>query len=90
MDNTQDNEIDINKDGIVTKDEEVAYERKAVNRRRMAWVSLVAMIATAFALMFLVSDARLEKIKDMLDFYWIALGSITGAYVGISTWMTKR
>lgn len=89
MDNTN-NEIDVNMDGKVTKNEEIAYERKAVNRRRMAWVSLIAMIATAFALLFLVSDTRIEKIKDMLDFYWIALGSITGAYVGISTWMTKR
>lgn len=89
MDST-DNEIDVNKDGKVDDKEQIIYEKKAVNRRRMAWVSLIAMIATAFALMFLVSDARLEKIKDMLDFYWVALGSITGAYVGISTWMTKK
>ena len=82
--------FDINGDGKLDDKEQVMYERKAVNRRRMAWVSLVAMIVTAFALMFFVSDTRLEKIKDMLDFYWIALGSITGAYVGISTWMTKK
>lgn len=89
MDNT-DNEVDINKDGMVSDKEEILYEKKAVNRRRMAWVSLIAMIATAFALLFLVSDSRLEKVKDMLDLYWIALGGIVGAYVGISTWMTKR
>lgn len=89
MDNT-DNEVDINKDGTVSDKEEILYEKKAVNRRRMAWVSLIAMIATAFALLFLVSDSRLEKVKDMLDLYWIALGGIVGAYVGISTWMTKR
>lgn len=89
MDNT-DNEVDINKDGMVSDKEEMLYEKKAVNRRRMAWVSLIAMIATAFALLFLVSDSRLEKVKDMLDLYWIALGGIVGAYVGISTWMTKR
>ena len=90
MDNTTDNEVDINKDGRVSDKEELLYEKKAVNRRRMAWVSLIAMIATAFALLFLVSDSRLEKVKDMLDLYWIALGGIVGAYVGISTWMTKR
>lgn len=89
MDST-DNEIDIDRDGKVSDKEEIMYEKKAVNRRRMAWVSLVAMIATAFALLFLVSDSRLEKVKDMLDLYWIALGGIVGAYVGISTWMTKR
>ena len=89
MDNTN-NEIDLNKDGNVSSKEEAQYERKAVNRRRMAWLSLVAMIASAFALMFFVPESRLEKIKDMLDLYWIALGGVVGTYVGISTWMTKR
>jgi len=89
MDNTN-NEIDLNKDGKISSKEEAQYERKAVNRRRMAWLSLVAMIVSAFALMFFVPESRLEKIKDMLDLYWIALGGVVGTYVGISTWMTKR
>lgn len=89
MNNTE-NEVDINKDGLVSETEVEAYERKAVNRRRMAWVSLIAMIATAAAIIFVVPETKLERIKDMLDLYWIALGSIVGAYVGISTWMSKK
>lgn len=89
MNNTE-NEIDLNNDGNVTSKEERIYEKKAVNRRRMAWVSLLAMIFTAVALLFFVPETRLEKIKDMLDLYWIALGGVVGTYVGISTWMTKR
>ncbi len=89
MNNTE-NEIDLNKDGKVSETEEEAYERKAVNRRRMAWVSLLAMIATAFAILFFIPETKLERIKDMLDLYWIAMGSIVGAYVGISTWMSKK
>lgn len=89
MNNTE-NEVDINKDGLVSETEVQAYERKAVNRRRMAWVSLVAMIATAAAILFVVPETKLDRIKDMLDLYWIALGSIVGAYVGISTWMSKK
>jgi NADH:ubiquinone oxidoreductase subunit E len=89
MDNTN-NDIDLNQDGKVSLKEEIQYERKAVNRRRMAWLSLIAMISSAFALMFFVPESRLEKIKDMLDLYWIALGGVVGTYVGISTWMTKR
>lgn len=89
MSNTE-NEIDLNKDGKVSETEEEAYERKAVNRRRMAWVSLIAMIATAFAILFFIPETKLERIKDMLDLYWIAMGSIVGAYVGISTWMSKK
>jgi hypothetical protein len=89
MSNTEDN-IDINGDGQVTETEQQAYERKAVNRRRMAWVSLISMIATAAAILFIVPEAKLDRIKDMLDLYWIAMGSIVGAYVGISTWMSKK
>lgn len=87
MDN---NEIDLNNDGNVDDKEEQLYEKKAVNRRRMAWVSLFAMIATAFAVLFFVPETKLDRIKDMLDLYWISLGGIVGAYVGISTWMTKK
>lgn len=89
MNNTE-NEVDIDKDGKVSETEAEAYERKAVNRRRMAWVSLIAMVATAAAILFVVPETKLERIKDMLDLYWIALGSIVGAYVGISTWMSKK
>lgn len=83
-------EIDLNQDGVVSSKEEEIYEKKAANRRRMAWVSLIAMIASGFALMFFIPEARLQKLGAMLDLYWISLGGITGAYVGISTWMSKR
>ena len=85
------NDMDLNQDGKVDEFEQAIYERKAVNRRKMAWVSLAAMIGTALVLMSpLVPESRLEKLENLLDFYWIALGTITGAYVGISTWMTKK
>ena len=81
--------IDITGDGKVSNKEMHIYEMRAVNRRRMAWLSLIAMIASAFAMMFLVSDERLSKLDGLLELYWIALGGVVGAYVGISSW-TKR
>lgn len=82
-------EMDINDDGVVSEKELEIYEKRAINRRRMAWVSLVAMILTAAALMFIVPDDRLAKLDGLLELYWIALGGVVGAYVGISAW-TKR
>jgi cytochrome bd-type quinol oxidase subunit 2 len=82
-------EIDLDNDGIVNSKEIEIYEQRATNRRKMAWVSLVAMIVSAILIMFFVPDSRLDKIKEMLDLYWIALGGVVGAYVGISAW-TKR
>ena len=83
-------EIDLNHDGLISKKEEELYEKKAKNRRAMAWVSLIAMVASGIAIMFLIPESRLQKINAMLDLYWISLGGIVGAYVGISTWMSKR
>lgn len=82
--------IDLNNDGEISKMEEEAYERKAKNRRAMAWVALIAIIISGFALMFFISEARLSKLSSILDLYWVSLGGIVGAYVGISTWMSKR
>lgn len=85
-----DNEIDLNRDGKVSRQEENAYEERAVNRRRMAWVALLALIASGFSMMFLIPETRLKTLDGLLEIYWIALGSIVGAYVGISTWMSKK
>lgn len=85
-----DNEIDLNQDGKVSRQEENAYEERAVNRRRMAWVALLALIASGFSMMFLIPETRLKTLDGLLEIYWIALGSIVGAYVGISTWMSKK
>lgn len=82
-------EADISGDGKVNKEEMRIYEMRATNRRRMAWLSLIALIGSAFCLMFVVSDERLAKLDGLLELYWIALGGVVGAYVGISSW-TKR
>lgn len=86
----ENNDIDVNGDGQVDEKEYAIYERKATNRRKLAWVSLIAMIATAYCIMFLVPETKLERIKDMLDLYWISLGGIVGAYVGMSAWASKK
>jgi Co/Zn/Cd efflux system component len=84
------NEIDLNQDGKVSRQEETVYEQKAVNRRLMAWVALIALVVSGFSMMFLVPETRLKTLDGLLEIYWIALGSIVGAYVGISTWMSKK
>lgn len=87
---TENDNVDLNGDGKLDEKEYAIYQRKATNRRKIAWVSLVAMIATAFCIMFLVPETKLERIKDMLDLYWISLGGIVGAYVGMSAWASKK
>lgn len=89
MSNT-DNEIDLNRDGKVNKEELQIYEQKANHRKVMAWISLIAAIASGFCLMFFVPETRLDKLDGILELYWIGLLGITGTYVGVSTWMSRR
>ena len=84
------NGIDLDEDGKVSKQEQSLYEQRARNRRAMAWVALVTLIVSGFALMFFVPETRLTHMDGLLELYWISLGSIVGAYVGISTWMSRK
>jgi len=83
-------EADLDQDGKLNTYEEIIYERKAKNRRRMAWLSLIALIGSGLLLMFLVPESRLGSLDGLLELYWISLGGVVGAYVGISAWATKR
>jgi hypothetical protein len=86
MDNISEENIDLDKDGKVSSKEYTIYEQRAKNRRSMAWVSLFAMIATVLLLMFFIPESRIEKLGSVLELYWLALGSVVTAYVGITAW----
>lgn len=79
-------ELDINGNGLVTEKELEIYEQRAKNRRRMAWVSLIAMIVSAFCLMFLIPEEKLNKLDGLLELYWLGLGGVVATYVGVSAW----
>lgn len=83
-------DIDINHDGKISSKEEELYEKKAVNRRKMAWISLITLIISGFCVLFIVPETRLKNLSGLIELYFLSLASITGAYVGISTWMSKR
>lgn len=83
-------QIDLNNDGVIDEKEQLIYERKAKNRRRMAWLSLVALIASGFSLMFFVPESRLSQLNGILELYWLSLGGIVGAYVGMSAWASRK
>jgi hypothetical protein len=85
-----DNLLDLSGDGKVDEREWLLYDRKDRSRRNMARVSLIALIISGFSFMFLVPESRLQQLNGILELYWISLGGIVGAYVGISTWVSRK
>ena len=55
-------------------------------RRKMAWAALISMIVATAACMSIVSLDRLKIIEELLSWYYLAMASIIGAYMGFTTW----
>lgn len=83
--------IDVNKDNNITEAELQMYRRKLVAQRNMATACLVSsMVLTLIVLSPIISDERLEILIDLVVMYYIMVGSIVGAFMGFSSWMTKK
>jgi hypothetical protein len=61
------------------------------NRRRMAWTSLIAMIVVTMMLLFgPIPDSRLKILAEPLTWFFFAMASVIGAYMGFTTWASKK
>lgn len=58
-----------------------------MHRRRMAYISLFSMITLmGYTLTPWMPLDRLEKLSDVIDWFFFAMASIVGAYMGFATW----
>jgi len=65
--------------------------RRWRNRRRMAWISLISMIALMFILLFgPIPDERIKILAEPLTWFFFAMASVIGAYMGFTTWASKK
>ena len=61
------------------------------NRRRMAWTSLIAMIVVVLMLLFgPIPDSRLKLLMEPITWFFFSMASIIGAYMGFTTWASKK
>ena len=66
-------------------------KRRWKNRRRMAWTALVSMIfVTGVLLVVPIPDARLKVVSEPITWFFFAMASVIGAYMGFTTWATKK
>ena len=92
---------DLDGDGIVS-DEELAkmkeieelemQERKALAQRRMAWISMGAMLLFTILVMIpgFIPESRLKLLADVSALFYIAMAGVVGAYMGMTAYMSKK
>ncbi len=77
-----------NDNGLVLKKEKQEMERnKWRGRRKMAWIALISMNIVTFVLLFgPIPDARLTILAEPITWFYFAMTSVIGAYMGVTTW----
>lgn len=87
-DDTEKNQVDRSKEAKLSKK---ATEDLWSSRRKMAWVSLTAIIVPTIYILLTVTDPSLmDKTGTLMSWYYLALASIVGAYFGFKAWATIR
>jgi hypothetical protein len=68
-----------------------AMRRRWKNRRRMAWLSLLAMFTMTYFVFFTdyVDIERMRVLKEVVTWFYFACISIVGAYMGFTTWADR-
>ena len=98
---SQYNEYDLDKDGVVSdKELEVvtkmheteAAEEKADAQRRMAWISMAAMIIFTVIVMIpgIIPETRLKLLGDLSALFYIGMAGVVGAYMGMTAYMSRK
>jgi len=60
------------------------------HRRRMAYISLYSMLAaTVYALGPWIPETRLDKLSSIIEWFYFAMASVVGAYMGFASWSGK-
>ena len=93
-------EYDVDKDGVVSDDELATVkaiheaesaEEKADAQRRMAWVSIIAMLVfTCFLFLPIFPDTRIKAMADLFGLFYIGMAGVVGAYMGMTAYMSAK
>lgn len=88
-------QLDLNNDGVVDDTEIAALEavekaEKMDAQKRMAWTAMIAMIFFTCAVFLpIFSDTRIKALADLFALFYIGMGSVIGAYMGATAYMSK-
>mgnify|MGYP003151348859 FL=1 len=94
--NSVHNEFDLDGDGVVSDAELAAaaaieQHEKADAQRRMAWISLIAMIIFTMAVFLpIFPDSRIKALADLFGLFYIGMAGVMGAYMGMTAYMSAK
>lgn len=78
---------DVNSDGIPDAEEKDVWS----SRRKMAWVALWGIIVPTTFIILRISDVGvLDKLADLMSWYYLGLSSVVGAFFGFTTWASIK
>ena len=98
---SQYNEYDLDGDGVVS-DQELEMvkkiheaenaDEKADAQRRMAWISMIAMILFTVIVMIpgIIPESRLKLLGDLSALFYIGMAGVVGAYMGMTAYMSRK
>jgi hypothetical protein len=84
---TEEPKMDEDKDGLPDQVETDVWR----SRRKMAWVALFGIIVPTVFIILRISDVGiLDKLADLMSWYYLGLSSIVGAFFGFTTWASIK
>jgi hypothetical protein len=86
MDKPEQPKLDTNK----SFDEQLSQHSKIAslrwkNRRRMAWLSLFAILFVTFLCLFVIPIARIKELDSIITFFYLTMSGIVMGYLGFAT-----
>lgn len=91
MSDINQDEIDLDHDGKISDMEAKTAQTRFKNRRRMGWLAIGSMVAfTGILLTPIVDVERIQALDEVFSVFYLAMASIVGAYMGFTTWASKK
>lgn len=70
--------------------EDPSHPSRWKHRRRMAYTALISILfLTVYVMGPWMSLERLEKVSDIVEWFYFSMASIVGAYMGFATWASR-
>jgi hypothetical protein len=105
--NSEYEKFDLDGDGVVSDDElamqkeihemeridaqAVVDHKKQSAQRRMATISLIAMLLFTIVVMTpIIPESRVKLLGELSALFYISMAGIVGAYMGMTAWMANK